>query len=73
MLWINRAQPNAWARTYIKLFQNISFDGPTVPSRGCAKRLPGMRPEGMTKVQLLKGYSCTVKVTSDVRGTCLSC
>jgi hypothetical protein len=72
MLWINRAQPNVWAITAIKLSVNV-FRWPDCPVAGFASKwLPRMRPEGMTKVQLLEGYSCTVKVTSDVRGTCLS-
>jgi hypothetical protein len=72
MLWINRAQPNVWAITAIKLSVNV-FRWPDCPVAGFASNwLPRMRPEGMTKVQLLEGYACTVKVTSDVRGTCLS-
>ena len=55
MLWINRAQPNAWATPVIKLFQDVFPMARLSRRRLRFKWLPRMRPEGMTKVQLLEG------------------
>jgi hypothetical protein len=53
MLWINRAQPNAWAITDINLSQSVFPMARLSRRRLRFQWLPRMRPEGMTKVQLV--------------------